>query len=151
MIKKGEKCPTCGRHVARDIVCSGIVVKDNKVLLIIRGINPEIGKWALPGGYLSWNETAEEAVVREVKEETGIDTKVKRLSSVNTDPHRIPSEDLQNVGLFYELEPLSFELSKQDKEVEDVKWIDLDDIPLDLAFDHNNVLEDFNKRQKPSS
>lgn len=141
-VKKGEKCPTCGRYVSRDIVCSGIVIYDNKLLLIKRGINPEIGKWALPGGYISWDETAEEAVVREVKEETGIDAKVKKLLSVNSSPDRIPGENLQNVGLFYVLEPLSFDLKKQDGEIEDVKWFDLDKIPI-LAFDHNRVINDF--------
>lgn len=148
MVNRGEKCPTCRRYVARDVVCSGIIVNDNRVLLIKRGIGPEIGKWALPGGYLSWNETGEEAVAREVKEETGLDTKVTSFLRVYTEPNRIPSEDIQNVGLFYILKPLSFVLAKQSGEIQDIKWCSLSKIPTNLAFDHNKVLEEYLKNEK---
>src|SRR3989338_10153799 len=51
-----------------------IIIKDSKVLLTKRqNVNKENGKWALPGGYIDIGETALGAVVREVKEETGLD------------------------------------------------------------------------------
>ena len=66
-------------------------VKDQvKVLLIERGDEPCKGMWAIPGGFMNMDETAEEAAVRELKEETGIElTKVEQIgafSKVDRDP-----------------------------------------------------------------
>lgn len=52
------------------------VVKDGKVLYGIRSIEPNAGKLCLPGGFIDVGETAEQAVVREVKEELGVDAKL---------------------------------------------------------------------------
>lgn len=146
VIKAGKQCPHCGRFVARDIVCGAIVAREDEVLLIKRGIEPEIGKWALPGGYLSWNEKAEEAVVREVKEETGYDVKIRNFLGVYSDPHRIPRENLQNVGLIYVCKLLSEENSGYDHEILDSKWFGFNNLPLPLAFDHEKIIEDYKKQ-----
>lgn len=145
VVEMGKQCSHCGRFVARDIVCSAILVKGNKVLLVKRGIEPEIGKWALPGGYLSWNETVEEAIIREVKEETGYDIKIRNFLGIYSDPNRIPGENLQNVGLMFVCELISEENSGHDNETLDLKWFDLKKIPQRLAFDHNEVLERFRR------
>lgn len=49
-----------------------IVLRDNKMLLIRRGAPPGRGKWSIPGGLVEIGETPEEAVVRELLEETGL-------------------------------------------------------------------------------
>ncbi|PIP87870.1 hypothetical protein COW80_03470, partial [Candidatus Beckwithbacteria bacterium CG22_combo_CG10-13_8_21_14_all_01_47_9] len=53
----------------RHVVVDALVVKDGQILLVKRGPGSylEIGKWAMPGGYLEMDETAEQAIVREVK------------------------------------------------------------------------------------
>lgn len=53
------------------------VVNDGKVLFGIRSIEPNSGKYSLPGGFIEVNETAEHAAVREVKEELGIDVNLQ--------------------------------------------------------------------------
>ncbi|WP_438434924.1 NUDIX hydrolase [Gorillibacterium sp. sgz500922] len=47
--------------------------KELRVLLIQRGGHPDLGKWALPGGFVRPDETVEQAALRELKEETGVD------------------------------------------------------------------------------
>ena len=54
----------------------------NEVLLVQRGSAPYEGFWSLPGGAVEWGETLEEAAMREVREECGIDIHIKRLNTV---------------------------------------------------------------------
>lgn len=80
-----------GDRIARDaplaLVCSAVLLDaDQRVLLTRRADN---GKWCLPGGHLEAGETVAEAIVREVKEETGLDCEVVRLIGVYSNPHRV--------------------------------------------------------------
>ena len=54
-----------------------VVMKDGKVLLVKRGIDPNKGLWAIPGGSLKLGETLQEGAEREIMEETGITIKAK--------------------------------------------------------------------------
>ena len=60
----------------------GVVVRDDKVLLVRRASEPRKGDWALPGGYIEHHETVHIAVQREVYEETGIVAEVVGLIAV---------------------------------------------------------------------
>ena len=60
-----------------------IVPRNGEILLIKRGVEPHKGHWCPPGGIIDEGETPEEAVVRETKEETGLDVSVvKKLKEV---------------------------------------------------------------------
>jgi 8-oxo-dGTP diphosphatase len=50
----------------------GVVVRDGRVLLVRRGKEPLYGRWTVPGGTVELGETLEEAVIREMEEETGL-------------------------------------------------------------------------------
>lgn len=65
-------------------------VKTNSVLLIKRGNHPFMGKWALPGGFLEPDETAEEAAKRELFEETGVKIDTIKQLRTYSDPCRAP-------------------------------------------------------------
>lgn len=140
-VKPGEKCPYCGRYFDRYVACEGIIVRDGKVLMIKRNGEPDKGKWALIGGYLDWNETVEEAVVREVKEEVGLTTKVRTLLGVYSNPDR--DHGLQNVAIVFSLDLLSEDIKAKETEVQAVQWFPLEDLPDEIAFNHRDVIHDY--------
>lgn len=63
------------------IACVGAIVNDQagRLLLVQRGHEPEAGRWSLPGGRVEPGETSEQAVIREVREETGLSVVPGRL------------------------------------------------------------------------
>ncbi|MCX6649108.1 MAG: NUDIX hydrolase [Candidatus Bathyarchaeota archaeon] len=64
---------------------AGIVVRGKKLLLVQRGREPSKGKWGIPGGVVEVGETVEEALVREVREETGCEcTPLKHLATFDS-------------------------------------------------------------------
>ena len=78
--------------VTTDCVIFGFDGNKLKVLLIERGIEPFKGKWALPGGFLKMDESAEEGARRELKEETGLTGAYIRQFHAFTAPDRDPRE-----------------------------------------------------------
>jgi 8-oxo-dGTP diphosphatase len=65
----------------RRIPCVGAIIKDShgRLLLIKRGHAPQAGRWSLPGGRVEPGETDQQAVIREIREETGLDIRCDRL------------------------------------------------------------------------
>lgn len=74
-------CSNCGRVVFYDpkVAVTCIVERDGKVLMVRRGNQPGYGLWSIPGGYVDRGEVVEEAAVREVLEETGLEVEIGRL------------------------------------------------------------------------
>src|SRR2546428_7744681 len=72
------------------VAVDGIVLQDGKLVAVRRMNEPYRGMPALPGGFVELGETTVEAVVREVREETGLETRVKRLRGVFSGPQRAP-------------------------------------------------------------
>jgi len=68
-------CPDCG-HIAyvnpRLVVTAFPITDDGEILLLRRGIEPGLGRWAQPGGFLEVDETVHQAAIRETWEETGL-------------------------------------------------------------------------------
>lgn len=85
-------CPHCGKPVIKyrnplptvDVIIS----HDGGVVLVLRK-NPPAG-WAIPGGFIDYGESAEDAAIREMKEETGLDIHNLELFTVRSDPGRDP-------------------------------------------------------------
>jgi ADP-ribose pyrophosphatase YjhB (NUDIX family) len=74
-------CTTCGLVAYVDPKLAAVVLasQDGQLLLVRRGIEPELGKWSFPSGYVDRGEAVESAAVREVKEETNMDVEVVGL------------------------------------------------------------------------
>jgi 8-oxo-dGTP diphosphatase len=72
------------RSYPQNPVCAvgAIIFRRDEVLLIRRGKAPALGKWSMPGGAVNLGEGLEEAVVREVEEETGLKVRPVRLGKV---------------------------------------------------------------------
>ncbi len=124
------------------LTADGAIIKDGKILLIKRKNEPFKGKWALPGGFVEYGEKVEDAVVREVNEETGLDTKIIDIVGVYSDPTRDPRGHI--VTVVYLLDILDGEIKGSD-DAADAKFFDLNDLP-ELAFDHNIILKDIARR-----
>ncbi len=125
-----------------------IPFSSNKILLIKRRTVPFSGYWALPGGRVESGETVEQAIVREVKEETGLDVAVVR---------KIGEYHEQGVqgGLEYDYYPACFlvkvvggETKKQESEIEEIKLFSLNKVPEVLAFEHVQMIKDYVTRIK---
>lgn len=110
--------------------------EDNEVLLIKRKNYPYKDYWAIPGGFLKYNESVEEAAVREMKEETGFDVELTRVVGVFSTPGRDPRGHVVTVCFLAEI--IGGEL-KADSDAKDVRWIK-NIYDIDLAFDHRNIL-----------
>jgi ADP-ribose pyrophosphatase YjhB (NUDIX family) len=67
-------CLGCGfvYYLNHKLVAATIPAADGRILLTRRAIQPALGKWTFPGGYVDWGETVEAAAVRETYEETGL-------------------------------------------------------------------------------
>ncbi|MHA1276227.1 MAG: NUDIX domain-containing protein, partial [Candidatus Helarchaeota archaeon] len=68
-----------------------IILGSNESIVLVKRKNPPFeGMWALPGGFIELGEQVEDAVVREVKEETSLNVEIVKLSGVYSDPGRDP-------------------------------------------------------------
>ena len=116
-----------------------MVERDGALLLVKRGRPPFEGTYALPGGFVEAGETVEEAAVREVREETGLRTRVVRLLGVYSDPERDPRG--HTVSAVFLLEMTGGRLKGGDDAAE-AKFFEVGKLPP-LAFDHEKVVADY--------
>jgi ADP-ribose pyrophosphatase YjhB (NUDIX family) len=77
-------CPACGQvHFLDPKVAAGVVVEaDGKVLLVRRSVDPQIGKWTIPGGFVEAEEDPAATAQRECLEETGLTVRIDRVLDV---------------------------------------------------------------------
>ena len=87
------------------IGCGGVVIKDNKALLIQRGIEPNRGAWQIPGGYVESDEEILAAVEREVLEEAGVVAKVTDVIGVR----HVAGTPTANVYMVFRMDLISGE------------------------------------------
>ena len=113
------------------------------ILLIKRDTVPFKGYWALPGGRAEPGETVEQTIVREVKEETGLDVAVVRKIG------EYHEQGIQG-GVEYDYYPACFlvkvvggEMKRQQGEIQEIQLFSLDDVPMQLAFVHNSMVKDY--------
>lgn len=124
--------------VTTDCVIFSFDGQQLKVLLIRRGIAPYKGKWAFPGGFLRMDESVEQCAMRELVEETGLQSKYMEQFKVYSDPNRDPRERVITVA-FWAL--VRMQDVKGGDDADDAQWFAIDKIPP-LAFDHDSILRD---------
>lgn len=122
--------------VTTDCVIFGFDGSRLKVLLVERGVEPFKGKWALPGGFLRMDESAEQGALRELQEETGLKTAYIKQFHTFTDPDRDPRERVITIA-YYALVRLQDVVAGDD--AARAEWFALDEVPS-LAFDHDRIL-----------
>ncbi len=133
--------------VATDSVVFGYDGKNLNILLIERGIEPFLGAWALPGGFIRDNETAEEGALRELREETGVEDIYLEQFNTFTTVDRDTRKD-EETGETYRVMSIAFlAFVRQDNylviagdDAARAKWFSIKELP-NLAFDHKEIIE----------
>jgi ADP-ribose pyrophosphatase YjhB (NUDIX family) len=125
-------------HRGPKLAVDCLILVDGRVLLIHRR-NPPTG-WALPGGFVEYGETVEDAVRREMKEETGLDLAELRQFRVYSDPARDPRG--HTVSVVFAARGVGTPEAGDD--ADRYRLVDLNDIPeTELVFDHARILGEF--------
>jgi len=119
------------------IAVDGVLIKEDKILLIRRKNEPFKGKWALPGGFVEYGETVEEAVLREFEEEVGLKARIKKLLGVYSKPDRDPRGHVISIVFLLDAEGEA----KAGDDAADARFFPLDNLPP-LAFDHEEIIRD---------
>ena len=126
------------------LTVDGIIIDEERVLLIKRKNEPFKGKWSLPGGFVEYKETVEDAVIREILEETNLSTDVKELVGVYSSPDRDPRGHTVTIAFLLNIK--SGEMKSGD-DADDAKFFEIEDLP-ELSFDHKKIIEDAVRRLK---
>jgi 8-oxo-dGTP diphosphatase len=125
--------------VTVDSVVFAILRGRPKVLLINRGNEPFKGQWALPGGFVGMDEELEDAAARELAEETGLtDVTLEQMytfGKCGRDP-RGRQISVAFIGIATE----GTDKIRGGDDAQEAKWFDIEELPGDLAFDHNEII-----------
>lgn len=119
-----------------------IIIKYRKGIILIKRKNPPEG-WALPGGFVDYGESLEQAAIREAKEETGLNIKLIRQFHTYSDPDRDPR--------FHTISTVFIATAKgKAKAGDDAKEIGIfkkEELPDNIVFDHKKILDDYFSRR----
>ena len=107
-------------------------------IVLIKRKNPPYG-WALPGGFVDYNESLEQAAKREAKEETSLDIQIVSQMFTYSNPNRDPR--FHTITTVYIARALGTPEAKDD--AVDIGVFSREAIDFPLAFDHAKILEDY--------
>jgi ADP-ribose pyrophosphatase YjhB (NUDIX family) len=153
MERKKVLCPKCGAEVYRylnpfptvDIIIR-VEREDGKkgIVLIFRKNEPKA--WALPGGFVDYGETLEQAALREAREETGL--RVESLEQFHTysDPRRDPRQ--HNISTVFTARARGKPRAGDD--AGEIGIFSEENLPFPLAFDHGQILRDYFEKKRPA-
>ncbi|MCU0508537.1 MAG: NUDIX hydrolase [Anaerolineae bacterium] len=140
-LAEGEKfgrvrryCRYCGFIHFREpkVAVAALISREGRILLVKRAAPPRVGFWALPAGYMDADELPEEALIREVAEETGVTVRVEGLRGVAP---LAGWAARRGILLLYRAEATGGVLAPAD-DVSDAAWFGREDVPwAELAFE----------------
>ena len=139
------RCPRCGAELERpgspsptvDIIIECRTEEGEEGIILIKRKNPPL-KWALPGGFVDYGESLEDAAVREAKEETFLDVKLQRQFHSYSDPSRDPRQ--HNITTVFIA--LAEGNPRAGDDAEEAALFHEGNLP-ELAFDHARILKDY--------
>jgi 8-oxo-dGTP diphosphatase len=125
--------------VTVDLVVFRFEARALEILLIQRGLEPFLGKWALPGGFVGIDEALEEAAERELAEETAITSASLEQLRAFGKPDRDPRGRVISVAYLALLPPGAMDAVAGD-DAASVRWCSTTSLPS-LAFDHAEIID----------
>lgn len=140
MRKKTMKCPQCKAEIQvykNPVPTVDIIIEVDGGIVLIERKNPPHG-WALPGGFVDYGESFEQAAVREALEETGLEVKLTRQFHTYSNPDRDPRHHTVSTVFIATAGGIPTGLD----DALQAKIFDRDNLPR-LVFDHARILEDY--------
>ena len=126
------------------IMVDAIVERDDKLLLVRRRKDPFKGCLSFPGGKVDEGEKVEDALKRELNEETSLDIEPTDILGVYSDPSRDPRGHRISITFIATIKSGD---AKAADDAESIEWLPVNE-QKDLAFDHNKILKDYRHWKK---
>lgn len=139
-------CPSCGADVKayrNPFPTVDIIIELKEGIVLIERKNPPLG-WALPGGFVDYGESLEQAAVREALEETSMNVSELRLLGCYSDPARDPRQ--HNISTVFVATGVGTPAAADD--ATNLAVFPPDRLPRQLCFDHRKILDDYLARKK---
>ena len=138
------QCPKCQTEIKvnkNPLTAVDIIIEiDLKGIILIKRKNPPFG-WAIPGGFVEYGESLEEASVREAKEETNLEVRLIKQFHTYSDPNR--DKRFHCISTVYIAKAKGTPEAKDD--AAEIGIFNESNLPQDLAFDHRIILRDYFK------
>jgi len=145
MAKRTIQCPKCKNEIElyqNPLPTVDIIIEiESEGIVLIKRKNPPYG-WALPGGFVDYGESLEEAAIREAKEETDLDVKLNKQLHTYSDPKRDPRH--HSISTVYIAKAKGKPQAKDD--AIEIGIFNESNLPEEIAFDHRSILEDYFKQ-----
>ncbi len=142
MKRKTIECPRCKAEIVvyqNPIPTVDIIIEvESKGIVLIKRRNPPYG-WAMPGGFVDYGESLEEAAVREAKEETDLDVELVCQFHSYSDPNRDPRH--HTITTVYIASAKGVPEAKDD--ALEIGIFGQSNLPGEIAFDHRQILNDY--------
>jgi ADP-ribose pyrophosphatase YjhB (NUDIX family) len=136
------RCQKCGNEIEayqNPVPTVDIIIEmESRGIVLIKRKNPPSG-WAIPGGFVDYGESLEEAAVREAREETNLEVELSRQFHTYSDPNRDPRH--HTITTVYIAKGNGKPEAKDD--ALELGIFTRSNLPEKMAFDHRTILEDY--------
>jgi len=147
MARKTIRCSKCGNEIEvyrNPIPTVDIIIEiEPSGIILIKRKNPPYG-WAIPGGFVDYGESLEEAAAREAMEETNLDVKLIKQFHTYSDPKRDPRH--HSISTVYIAKAKGKPKAKDD--ALEIGIFDESNLPDEIAFDHRSILKDYFRKKQ---
>jgi ADP-ribose pyrophosphatase YjhB (NUDIX family) len=144
MTRGSIRCPSCQNEIEayqNPIPTVDIIIEIKpKGIVLIKRKNPPYG-WAIPGGFVDYGESLEEAAFREAKEETNLNIELIRQFHTYSNPKRDPRH--HSISTVYVAKSKGIPQAKDD--AIEIGIFTESNLPDEIAFDHRSILQDYFK------
>ena len=142
MVLQSNHCPHCGRQIEKykhpSPTVDIIIEMQGGGIILIKRKNPPFG-WALPGGFVDYGESLEDAAAREAREETSLDITLTSQFHTYSDPQRDPRK--HTITTVYLAKAEGTPVAADD--AQEIGIFTRENLPLPLAFDHSKIVTSY--------